>query len=307
LAAVSAESKGKGVGRRFWGLAAEYAEPAVAFLAGIVLAVLGLTGGITGDDLAAATLVVLSVLAFSLLRERLLRIEANKNIENLGTRLDETTDAVNAIQSGNPYSVLVHETTWDIAETDGSLVCATRTKEIRIDQNNVFALYDFSTGDGERDIEYSPGKCVSKFTGHGGKEYDLIDLGRIYNRGERLDFKVKRTVRDGFLSDREIVAVDTRDATERMTLKIFWPANRPPTSLILGRGTPSHDWKNEDVLSEVKQEGGRPTYRVDIYSPDKGGSTTIEWEWQPMSAFEREATDKPPSQPVGRDSHSPSA
>jgi hypothetical protein len=283
---VSDEPRGKvsAAGRQFWSLAAEYGEPVAAILVGLVLAISGLTGGIEGDDLAAATLVVLSLLAFSLLRERLLRIEANKNIEDLGSRLDDTTDAVNAIQSGNPYSVLSHETTWDIAESDGSLVYATRVKQIRIDQNNVFALYDFSNGDGDRTIEYSPGKCVSKFIGHGGKDYDLIDLGRIYNRGERLDFKVKRTVRDGFLADRELVAVDTRDATERMTLKILWPADRPPTSLILGRGTPSHDWKNEDVLNEVKKEGERPTYRVDIYSPDKGGSTTIEWEWEPVHA-----------------------
>lgn len=280
------ESKGKvrAAGSRFWGLAAEYGEPAVAFVAGIVLAILGLTGGITGDNLAGATLVILSLLAFSLLRERLLRIEANRNVENLGVRLDDTTDAVNAIQSGNPYSVLSHETTWDIVETDGSLVCATRVKEIRFDQNNVFALYDFSTGDGDRTVEYSPGKRVSTFSGHGGKVYDLIDLGRIYNRGERIEFKVTRTVRDGFLADRELVAVDTRDATERMTLKVLWPSDRPPTSLILGRGTPSHDWKNEDVLADLEHEDGRPFYRVDIYSPEKGGSTTIEWEWDPVSS-----------------------
>jgi len=261
-------------------LAAEYGEPLVAIFAGLILGILGLAGGIEGDDLAGATLIVLSILAWSLLRERLLRIEANKNIEALQGGLDETTDAVNAIQSGNPYSVLSHETTWDIAKADGSLVVATRVKKIRIDQNNVFALYDFSTGDGDREIEYSPGKCVSTFTGHGGKGYDLIDLGRIYNRGERIDFKVTRRVRNGFLAPRELVAVDTRDATERMTLTILWPPDRPPTSLTLSRGTPSNDWKNEDVLKELKRnEAGRPVYKVDIYAPEKGGSTTIEWEW----------------------------
>ncbi|HEX8690278.1 MAG TPA: hypothetical protein VF729_08545 [Solirubrobacterales bacterium] len=280
------QNTARAAGSRFWNLAAEYGEPVVAILAGLALAVLGLTGEVNGDDLAAATLVVLSLLALSLLRERLLRIEANKNVEDLGARLDETIDAVNAIQSGNPYSVLSHETTWDIAASDGSLVHATRIKRIRIDQNNVFALYDFSTGDGDRTVEYSPGTRVSTFMGHGGKDYDLIDLGRIYNRGERLDFTVRRTVRDGFLANREIVAVDTRDATERMILTILWPPDRPPKSLILGRGTPSHDWRNEDVLSELTTEDGRPTYRADIYGPEKGGSTTIEWEWDPVSGID---------------------
>ncbi len=223
----------------------------------------------TGDALTAATLLVLSVVAVSLVGERGLRVRANKKLEGLSGQLQETTDAVNAIQSGNPYSVLSHETTWDIVEPNGSLVCATRVKKIRIDQNNVFALYDFSSGDGERETEYSPGKPVGKFNGHGGKIYDLIDLGRIFYRGERLDFTVKRTIRDGFMADSEAVSVDTRDATERMRLKVIWPSSRPPTALRLGRGTPSHEWRNDDVLGDLVSENGRSAYQVEIL-PERG-------------------------------------
>jgi membrane protein implicated in regulation of membrane protease activity len=259
----------------------EFAEPLVAAIAGLVLAVVGLAGWVTGDKLAAATLFVLTVVAISLLRERSLRVNANQNIEALGGQLAETTDAVNAIQSGNPYSVLLHETTWDIDQPDGSLVYATRLKKIRIDQNNVFALYDFASGDGEISAEYSPGTRRSKFLGHGGRDYDLIDLGRIYNRGERLDFEVKRTVRDGFKAEREVVAVDTLDATERMVLRILWPAGCPPTALRLGRGTPSHEWRSEDVIEKLDTSAERAKYEVEIDNPARGGSTTIEWEWNP--------------------------
>jgi hypothetical protein len=274
-------NKARGRGKRFWGLAAEYGEPVIAIIAGLVLAFLGLTGGIDGDDLAAATLVVLSLLALSLLRERLLRIEANENIETLGTRLDQTTDAVNAIQSGNPYSVLCHETTWDIVKPDGSLVYATRIKKIRIDQNNVFALRDFASGDGQREFEYSPGEPVGEFIGEGHK-HNLIALGRIYYRGEHLDFTVKRTVRDGFVGKHESVGVDTSDATELMRLKILWPAGHPPSALRLGRATPSKEWRNENVLDKLEEKNGRPVYEVEIHAPAKGGSTTIEWEWEPV-------------------------
>lgn len=265
-------------------LAAEFAEPLIAAAAAAVLAFLGLVGWVTGDALTAATLLVLSIVAVSLIGERGLRVRANQKLEGLSGQLQETTDAVNAIQNGNPYSVLSHETTWDIIEPDGSLVCATRIKRIRIDQNNVFALYDFATGDGEREIEYSPGKPVSKFNGHGGKPYDLIDLGRIYYRGERLDFKVKRTIRNGFLADSESVSVDTRDATERMKLKVVWPASRPPTALRLGRGTPSHEWRNDNAMDDLQEEGGRAVYQVEIL-PETGGTTTIEWEWEPLAEF----------------------
>jgi len=280
--------------KRLWDFFTKFAEPLIAALTAFVFGVLGVLGAVKGDTLAAATLLVLSVVAGSLIGERNLRVRANRNVEGLGGKIDETTDAVNAIQSGNPYSVLSHETTWDIAKPDGSLVYATRVKDIRIDQNNVFALYDFYTGDGDRDIQYSPGEPVSQFIGHGGKMYELINLGRLYYRGERLTFTVKRTVRGGFLGDREAVAVDTRDPTERMRLKILWPVTRAPTALRLGRGTPSHEWKNEDVLKNVKDEDGRPVYEVEII-PEKGGTTTIEWEWdEPLEIDEKAAPGKGP-------------
>jgi hypothetical protein len=273
----------RGVFRRLWSLATEFAEPLIAAAAAFVLAILGLAGWVTGDPLTAATLLVLSVVAVSLIGERSLRVQASQSIEELGSQLAETTDAVNAIHSGNPYSVLLHETTWDLSEPDGSLAFATRLKKIRIDQNNVFALYDFAGGDGERETEYSPGKAVTEFIGEG-KMYRLIALGRIYYRGERLDFTAKRTVRDGFLAAHEAVTVDTRDATERMRLKILWPPGRPPTALRLGRATPSHEWKNDDVLADVKTEDDRAMYQVEILNPEKGGTTSIEWDWDPPPA-----------------------
>ena len=263
--------------KRLWQLFTEFAEPLIAATVALVFGVLGVVGEVKGDTLAGATLLVLAVVGGSLIGERALRVRANHNMAGLGARIRETTEAVNAIQTGNPYTVLSHETTWDIVEPDGSLVEATRVKDIRVDQNNVFALYDFYTGPGDRDVEYSPGEPVSQFIGHGGDTYDLINLGRLYYRGERLTFTVKRKVRNGFLGNREAVAVDTRDPTERLKLKILWPSVRPPTALRLGRGTPSHEWKNEDVLKEGKEENGRRTYEVEIL-PEKGGTTTIEWE-----------------------------
>ena len=277
---------------RLWSGFTKFAEPLVATTTAFIFGILGVVGAVKGDTLAGATLLVLSVVSGSLIGERVLRVRANRNVEGLGGKIDETTDAVNAIQSGNPYTVLSHETTWDIVEPDGSLVYASRVKDIRIDQNNVFALYDFATGDGDREIEYSPGKPVSQFIGHGGKTYDLINLGRLYFRGERLTFTVKRTVRNGFVEDQEAVAVDTRDPTERMRLRVIWPANRPPTALRLGRGTPSHEWKNEDVLGNLTDLNGRPFFEVEV-APEKGGTTTIEWEWEKPAAALTPTNSKP--------------
>jgi hypothetical protein len=264
--------------RRLLKLIGEFGEPSVAFLGGLTLGILGLANVVSGNDLTGATLLVLSALGVSLVRERSLRVKANENLEGLGDRLDQTKDAVNALQSGNPYTVLMHTTVWDIVEPDGSLVHATRTKKIRFDQNNVASLYDVAEGDGERETEYSPGRAVCDFLAEG-RRVSLIALGRLYYRGDETDFTIKRIVKDGFTAKHELVSVLTRDATAKMLLTIKWPSSRSPTALRLGRATSAREWRNEDVLHELKEENGRKVYSVEIKEPEKGSSTTIEWEW----------------------------
>lgn len=268
-------------GSRILRWAGEVAEPLVAVVAGLGLAVAGLTGALTGDKLTAATLLVLSVVALSLLRERTLRVSAKHAINALGSRIDATTDAVNAIQTGNPYTVLSHETTWDIVEPDGSLVVATRVKKLRIDQNKVVSLYDIAEGEGTREIAYSPGEAVASFFGEG-HWLTLVSLGRVYYRGEHFDFTVKRTARDAFVRKHEAINVLTRDRTEHLRLTVKWPKDTPPTAVGLSRATPSEEWRTEDVTHLLEHdEDGRPFYRVTIRDPEKGGIVTIEWDWNP--------------------------
>lgn len=260
----------------------EIADPLVAAVAGLGLAVAGIVGWIQGDTLTATALFVLSAVALSLLRERGLRVNANEKIDRFGEKLDATTDAVNAIQAGNPYTVLKHDATWDIIKPDGSLVRSTRTKTIRFDQNDVASLFDLSEGDGTRDVTYSPGKGVATFLGEG-RWCTLIALGRLHFRGEQIDFRVTRLAKNAFLEPHESITTLTRDATYLMCLRIIWPKVRPPTAVRLGRATPSRVWRNRDVLSEVQpNKDGRPEYTIMIHDPEKGGLTCIEWEWDPI-------------------------
>jgi hypothetical protein len=282
---------GKTSFRRLWKLATEFAEAFIAVASAVVLAVLGLAGWVTGDSLTAATLLVLSLVAAALIDERSFRVQVSREIGGIGNRLTEITGAVNAIHSGDAYNVLLHEATWDLLEPDGSFASATQLKKIRIDQNKVFALYDLSDGGGEGETEYSPGEAVAEFMGEG-RRYRLIALGRIYYRGERLDFTAKRTIREGFLTAQAAVTLEIRDATERARLKILWPEGRPPTALQLGRATPSHQWKNDDVLVDLKVEDGRAVYEVEIFKPEKGDTLLIAWDWGRTRAMGPDALDR---------------
>jgi hypothetical protein len=257
----------------------DVAEPLIAVVLGFVLAGLGLFGVISGDKLTAITLAVLGVVALSLLRERELRVNANDNVEKLGTRLDRTVDAINAIQTGNPHTVLEHDAVWDIIEPDGSLAVATRTKTLRIDQNKVVSLYDFAEGDGTRDIVYDPGEAAGRILGEG-RWLTLVNLGRVYYRGDQFDFKVTRTAHGAFTSDRESIRVLTRDQTIRMRLTIKWPKERPPKAISVSKATAAEEWRNEDVIQSLEtDDDGRPMYKITIRDPEKGGATVIEWDW----------------------------
>ncbi|MHB8490642.1 MAG: hypothetical protein ACYDA6_00285 [Solirubrobacteraceae bacterium] len=269
--------------RQVLGWLGDVIEPLVGATIGLVLGAMAVFGVPSQNTLAAATLLVLSALGFSLVRERGLRIDANGRVERLGRQQDETTAAVNAIQSGNPYSVLLHETTWDIEKLDGSLAVVTRLKKLRIDQNNVFALYDFSTGDGERQVTYSPGHEAGEFFAEG-RICTLVALGRVYYRGDHLDFRTTRTVHNGFMGINEAVSVETRDPTELMRLTVKFPTGAKLTGLRLSRATPTAEWRNEDVLNQIKDKDERPTYETEIPRPERGGSIVIEWDWEPSAA-----------------------
>jgi hypothetical protein len=259
--------------------AVEVADPLIAVVAGLGLAVAGLAGWIQEDALTATTLFVLSAVALSLLRERWLRTDANTKIDRLSLQQDETTAAVNAIGSGNPYSVLCQESTWDLATIDGSLVYATRKKEIRFDQNKVFAVCDFVQGAGSRTTTYSPGEAVAEFLAEG-RPHTLVSLGRMHYRGERITLEAKRTVTDGFLAEHEIVGVEVEDDTELLKIEIKWPVERPPNAVRVARATPAREWRAEDAMEKVDTDSdGRRTFLMTVESPEKGSTTTVEWEW----------------------------
>jgi hypothetical protein len=267
----------------------EYWEPLISAIAGLVLAILGILGVLEGAELGAAILLVLSLLAISLIRERGLRADAAQKIGSLGVQLDETIDAIRGIQTGNPYSVLSTDATWDIVATDGSLVIAERVKKVRFDQNKVVSVYDFWSGDGDRKNEYSPGREAGQFLGEG-RWNALIALDRVYYRGEHADLKVRRTVRHGFTSTCESVGMVTEDATALLCMKIQWPKDCRPTALRLGTRTPAHEWRSEDVLSDLDDSSGRPVYTVPVRDPAKGSMTVIEWEWEPVPQSSAPAT-----------------
>jgi hypothetical protein len=232
---------------------------------------------INGDTLAAATLLVLSVVGLALVRERSLRQSAKRQLDSIGSQLSKTQHSVETLGSGDPFRMLLSETTWDIAGADGRLAHVTIRRRIRFSQNNVFALYDFAGGDGTREEIYSLGEKVHEFNSEG-QMISIIAFNRFFSRNDEIDFVVNRISRDAFLSPSEGVAIIAKEKSVRTLMKVLWPAERSPTQVRLIR-TNASGVRQAAVEQPVTEEGGRPLCEVELLEPEVGGRYSIEWEW----------------------------
>jgi membrane protein implicated in regulation of membrane protease activity len=252
-------------------------DPLIALIAGAAAGIAGVFGFISGDTLAAATLLVLSVVGLALVRERSLRQAAKHQLDDIETQLSRTQHSVETIQSGDPFRMLLSEITWDIVETDGSLANVTVRRRIRFSQNNVFAIYDFSGGDGTRDETYSLGEKIHEFNSEG-QMISIIAFDRFFSRNDEIDFVVNRVTRDAFLSRSEGVVIVAKEKAVRTLMKVHWPVDRSPTHVRFIK-TSASGIRQAAVEQAVKKEDGRPTCEVELLEPEVGGRFAIEWDW----------------------------
>ncbi len=255
----------------------DHLDPFLALVGGAAAGLAGIFGLLKGDALAAATLLVLSVVGFALYRERSLRLDARKRLEELDSRVVSTYQAVESLQSGDPFRMLVSETVWDIAEVDGSLAHVTVRRRIRFNQNNVFALYDFAGGDGSREETYSRGEKVHEFVSDG-QTISIIAFNRFFSRNDEIDFVVNRTARDAFLNSEESVGVVAREKANRSLMKVIWPTERQPVNVRFVKTTAA-GIRQAAIPKTVRQENGRPICEVEILEPELGTTFKIEWDW----------------------------
>lgn len=240
----------------------EFADPLLALLSGIAVGISGVFGWITGDALPAATLLVLSVVAFSLLRERSQRLRTAKSMEDLGDKVAATEQSVQALHSRSPYHVIRDESVWDIERADGTLVLCHRRKKIRLLQDDVLALYDWGWSDGQEDApEYTGAEKVDNFTAEG-KSYSLLSLRRFYPRNAIVDLGIRRTMRNALTANQERINHNTLDRTELLIVIVIWPAARPPKATRINRTTAAGQRTSEDAAERLEIRNGRPAITV---------------------------------------------
>jgi hypothetical protein len=251
-----------------------------ALLTGGVAAVLAATGDLAGQDLAAVTLTVLTVVALSLVVERGLRLKASHGIEEVLDELHKTRDAVRVLESGSPYHVVESESTWDIQD-DGTAKLL-RRKRLRFAQDDVVTVLDWLKADGKvNDIKYRPlpGRRIHTYDSDG-RKHTLVALDRPYGRDEELDFYIERTIEQCFVKSPDRTTVHALESTSLIRMTVRWPVARPPRAVRFYRRTDA-ERRKPVVPPVVKGPGGHMEVTIEAQDPGRGERICLEWDWEP--------------------------
>ena len=268
----------------------------VGILLAVAFAVLHILNVVGSDVVAAATLSLLALLAFSLLLERQRRDEIRRTLNEVRQELAETVtsisteidDAISALSSDYAYQTRWLELRYDLGP-NGATALATKTREIRFTRNDVLSIYEHYAADGRATKPIINGgkkggykiplPSVRSLRDDRGRPIELVSLEKPRKRGEVMEIVSERTLTNSFVDAREYVHVEIKGRTDEVIFHVIWPKGNPPLQLELSRrggqrtvGIPLERLKlNSD---------GRQVLVERICDPEDEEVITLFWDWE---------------------------
>jgi hypothetical protein len=125
------------------------------------------------------------------------------------------------------YEILEYDAKLELLDNTGHAATFHKLQKVRFLQNNLIAFEDYAWGEGEIFHAYSvtPGKAVD-FYQEGDRWNVLISLRETKHSGDVEDFRIDRTVIDGFTGADEWQQVEIRHYTHKVTIGVIFPHNR---------------------------------------------------------------------------------
>ena len=261
-------------------LAVDYVDLIIAALLALYVSYGGIRETLKGDELTQATVALLGVLAIVIFRERWERTKAVEGVER----------ALNVATAVKPWRVLNAKMTWELVAQDGSLAIATTEKDLRIEQDEVFAIHEWHSrpigevtrheffGRPAGEATFRPLRMMLEdLPGPGGRTYRIISLEGLWRRGQRLTYRSERDLKDFFKEPRESIAVVIEVPTDEITITVIWPKEKKPYAVELER---SGRVAEPIDASSLKGAGkGRVKHVERISAPKLGEKITISWQW----------------------------
>lgn len=177
------------------------------------------------------------------------------------------------------YEVLNYESTLELQDASGENAVFSKREKVRYLQNNIIAYQDQAWGDGEILLNYksTPGKAVDMYR-PGRKTIILISIQNIRQFGDQDEFLIEWGMKNSFLRERELWETSVDHPTQRMRLNIIFPANRPPTKVLLIEET-KHTSRIVNDENVSKLVDGRWMVYWETNHPRQHERYSLQWDW----------------------------
>ena len=132
------------------------------------------------------------------------------------------------------YEVLDYESCLELVDAKGKKAILNKCERVRFLQDNIIAYQDKAWGDGNIFANYkcSPGVEVDRYR-EGHRYRVLISLRQTKNRGDVEEFRIQRTITNGFRKSWEHFQTEIDHVTHKMALSIIFPRKRTAKQVIL--------------------------------------------------------------------------
>ena len=177
------------------------------------------------------------------------------------------------------YEVLNYEAILELKDKSGRRAIVRKYEKIRYLQNNIIAYQDQAWGDGKILINYrcTPGFPVDKYRS-GFKNYVLISLREVKNRGDVDDFHINWDINRGFLKHKGFWASEINHFTDKLKMRVIFPKTRPPLhAIVLEKNRQWTLTLNKDAFLHLPDGKWEVTWEQD--RPRLYEQYILSWEW----------------------------
>lgn len=177
------------------------------------------------------------------------------------------------------YKVLDYHARLELLDAQGRQAVLHKRQKVRFIQDNILAYQDKAWGDGDFIAAYkcSPGVAVDKY--REGHRYNiLISLRETKHAGDVEEFRIDRTIKDGFTKPTEDFQIEIDHRTQKLSVSILFPLQCQPkkVTLIERNSTQSKTLgpEHESTLADGRREYIWTTDRPRLFE-----AYILRWEW----------------------------
>ena len=165
------------------------------------------------------------------------------------------------------YEVQAYEARLELRDARGEKAVLYKHQRVQFLQESIMAYADKAWGDGDIFAGYkcSPGVAVDRYR-EGHRWHVLISLRETKNRGDVEEFRIERTIEQGFTQRVEDFQTEIDHPTKHLKLSVVFPCERPPRTVTLieqnrARATslgPDHRFTLPDGRQQVRWRTKHP-------------------------------------------------